>query len=203
MAGTLLLARILQRPMCFSRRSLLLYYYYHYCCCMLIMQEKTNAPPPDRCPLQPALLLLVKALQILDVLARPEEDGQPLMDPRRLDVQDPLRPRGRAPSGLFAEEGHGEGLVQDPELSVLRLGITGVTKDSSVQQGSVDVGNHGSDVSGRVGGFVILGVFDRFDCRRHGSACWGPYTVGLSGTSNSRYFKVGSWKYFEFPSLNE
>lgn len=109
-------------------------------------------------------LLLVKAHQVLDVALATEEDRQPLMDPSRLDVQDPLGTRRGGSTGLFGQVSHGEGLVQDTQLAVLGLGVAWVTKDSSVQQGSVDVGYHRSDVSCAVGALVVLGVFDRFHC---------------------------------------
>lgn len=109
-------------------------------------------------------LLLVKAHQVLDVVLATEEDRQPLMDPSRLDVQDPLGTRRGSSTGLLGQVSHGEGLVQDTQLAVLGLGVARVPKDSSVQQGSVDVGYHRSDVSCAVGALVVLGVFDRFHC---------------------------------------
>lgn len=109
-------------------------------------------------------LLLVKAHQVLDVVLATEEDRQPLMDPSRLDVQDPLGTRRGSSTGLLGQVSHGEGLVQDTQLAVLGLGVARVPKDSSVQQGSVDVGYHRSDVSCAVGALVVLGVLDRFHC---------------------------------------
>ena len=140
---------------------------------MLIMQKEENSFSQDpvldldgnaMCLVVPSPLLLVEAHQVLDVLVRTEEHGQPLVNAGRLDVQDSLGTRRGGSTGLLTQVGHGEGLVQDPQLSVLGLGVTRVSKDSSVQQGSVDVGHHGTNVSRAVRAPVILGVLDRFHC---------------------------------------
>mmetsp|Transcript_6423 Transcript_6423/g.18943 ORF Transcript_6423/g.18943 Transcript_6423/m.18943 type:complete len:334 (-) Transcript_6423:12-1013(-) len=53
-------------------------------------------------------------------------------------------------SGLFDDHGHRNSFVEQTELSLWRFLVGGVEVDASVQDGSVDVGDHGSDVAGGV-----------------------------------------------------
>ena len=49
---------------------------------------------------------------------------------------------------LLYQEGHGSHLVDQPQLSVGRtFGVSGISEDSSVQEGSMHVSHHTTDVS--------------------------------------------------------
>jgi hypothetical protein len=50
-------------------------------------------------------------------------------------------------AGLLGEHGHGTGLVQEPELSVLVLLVGGVEEDAAVEQSAMHVTNHGANVT--------------------------------------------------------
>lgn len=78
-------------------------------------------------------LLLVEANHILHVLLGTQEYGQTLVDTRRLNIQNPLGTGRGQTASLFRQVGHREGFVQDSQLSVRALLVTGVTKDSSVE----------------------------------------------------------------------
>merc|ERR1719181_1845067 len=71
-------------------------------------------------------------------------------DVRRLDVHDAAAAGGRGATGLLDEEGHRRGLVEQPELAVLVLGVGGVAEDAAVEERAVDVADHGADVAARV-----------------------------------------------------
>ena len=91
------------------------------------------------------------------------------MDLGGLNIKDPLGTRaGETPSlyghvsgslvsftssegpYLLGEVGHGESLVEKSEFSVLALLVIGVTENTTVQECSVNIGNHGPDVPSRV-----------------------------------------------------
>lgn len=77
--------------------------------------------------------LLVKANDILHILLGTQEDGQTLVNTRRLNVQDPLSTGRGETSGLFCQVGHREGFVQDSQLAVRALLVARVTKDPSIE----------------------------------------------------------------------
>jgi hypothetical protein len=118
---------------------------------------------------QPASLgcLLVKVDDILHVLLGTQEDRQPLVDARWLDVQDPLGTGRGETTGLFCEVRHGEGFVEDSQLAVRALLVAWVTKDTSVEQRSVNIGNHGTNVSCAVW-LAVCGVLDAVEVL----LCW-------------------------------
>jgi hypothetical protein len=62
--------------------------------------------------------LLVEAHEILDILLGSKESRQSLMDPGRLNVQDPLSSSCCQSSSLFRQESHGERFVKDSQLSI-------------------------------------------------------------------------------------
>ena len=68
-------------------------------------------------------------------------------------------PRRCDPSALLYEHRHGEPLVQDPQLSLGALLVDGVHENSAVEEGAVDVSDHGSRVAGSVG---LLADLERF-----------------------------------------
>ena len=61
---------------------------------------------------------------------------------------------------LLSQESHRECLIKQPQLSTFTLLIIRVTKDSTIQQRSMDIGHHGSDIPCAVGGFTIRREFD-------------------------------------------
>ncbi len=49
---------------------------------------------------------------------------------------------------LLHQEGHGSHLVDQPQLSVgCAFGVSGISEDSSIQEGSMHVSHHTTDVS--------------------------------------------------------
>ena len=61
---------------------------------------------------------------------------------------------------LLSQESHRECLIKQPQLSTFTLLIIRVTKDSTIQQRSMDIGHHGADIPCTVGGFTIRREFD-------------------------------------------
>ena len=61
---------------------------------------------------------------------------------------------------LLSQESHRECLIKQPQFSTLTLLIIGVTKDPTIQQRSMDIGHHVSDIPRAVGGFTIRWEFD-------------------------------------------
>mmetsp|Transcript_16355 Transcript_16355/g.39940 ORF Transcript_16355/g.39940 Transcript_16355/m.39940 type:complete len:261 (-) Transcript_16355:302-1084(-) len=67
---------------------------------------------------------------------------------------------GRDSSGLFDDHGHWDSLVKQTKLSLGGLVVGGVQVDSSVKDGTVNVGNHGSNISGSVCLLTALKFFN-------------------------------------------
>mmetsp|Transcript_2900 Transcript_2900/g.5530 ORF Transcript_2900/g.5530 Transcript_2900/m.5530 type:complete len:407 (+) Transcript_2900:52-1272(+) len=102
---------------------------------------------------------------LIDIVRRSNEDGATLVDLFRHKVQNTLsRSSDRFTTRLLKDEGHGGSFVQKTELSVRVLGIPRVGEDSSVQQGTVNIADHGTDVTRAVLGsalaFTLLEVVD-------------------------------------------
>lgn len=95
-------------------------------------------------------LLLVKLGQILNILLATKEHRAPLVDARRLDVQNTSSTSDRDSSRLLREHRHRERLVQDTELAALALFVIWVSEDSTVQEGTMYVRNHGPKTQGSV-----------------------------------------------------
>ena len=75
------------------------------------------------------------------------DDRDTLVDVFRGDLHDTfLSGRGKT-SGLLHDEGHRGSLVQQSKLSVGVFRVSGVSENSSVQQSTVDISDHGSNVS--------------------------------------------------------
>lgn len=104
------------------------------------------------------------------------------MDLGRLDVKDPLFASGGESSSLYGkvndifslsratgdpyllgEVGHGECLVEKPEFPALAFLVIGITEDTTVQQRSVNIRNHGADIPGRVWRLARRREFDRVE----------------------------------------
>lgn len=79
---------------------------------------------------------------------------------RRYNVQDPLRARRRQSSRLLRKKRHGERLIQQPQLSLLTLLIIGISEDPAIEQRSVHICDHRSDVARAVGRAPVRGVLD-------------------------------------------
>mmetsp|Transcript_9551 Transcript_9551/g.23451 ORF Transcript_9551/g.23451 Transcript_9551/m.23451 type:complete len:397 (-) Transcript_9551:124-1314(-) len=69
------------------------------------------------------------------------------MDEFGHDFHDAFLSGGRDTSRLFHDERHGSSLIQQSKLSVRVLGVSGITENTSVQQSTVDITDHGTDVS--------------------------------------------------------
>ena len=82
-----------------------------------------------------------------DVVLGSHDDRNTLVDKVGLDFHDTLCSSGGNTSGLFHDERHRSSLVQQSELSVRVLGVTRVSENTSVEQSTVDITNHRSDVS--------------------------------------------------------
>ena len=85
------------------------------------------------------------------VLLAAQEDGGPGVEGSRDEVQGRDVTVRRGTAGPLNDEGHGEALVQDPELAARSVLSLGVEEDASVLDGPVDVGDHGPDVASSVG----------------------------------------------------
>ena len=116
---------------------------------------------------------IVKGFKVLNILLGSEEDRRPSMNGLGLDIQHSLATGRRTTTSLLNQEGHGEALVQDAELSVLGLAVGGVTEDASVEHCAVDISNHRTDITSRVG--RLLGV--RGELERVEVLCAGTIPV--------------------------
>lgn len=67
---------------------------------------------------------------------------------------------GRDSTSLLDDHCHGDSFVQQSKLSLGGLVVGGVQVDSSVKDGAVNVGNHGSDISGSIWLFASLERFN-------------------------------------------
>lgn len=63
--------------------------------------------------------------------------------------------------GLFNNHGHGNAFVQETEFALFGFGVGGVQVDTTVENGTVDIGDHGADVTRGVG---FVAGFEAFDC---------------------------------------
>jgi hypothetical protein len=86
---------------------------------------------------------------------------------RWLDVQDPLGTGCSETTGLFCEVRHWERFIEDSQLAIGALLVAWVTKDTSIEQRSVHVGNHGTNVSCAVW-LAVCGVLDAVEVL----LCW-------------------------------
>ena len=67
--------------------------------------------------LLPLSIILLETLnQLVDVIARSQEDGRALVNVVGLDVEDGTATVGGDASCLFDDEGHGVAFVQQPQL---------------------------------------------------------------------------------------
>ena len=82
-----------------------------------------------------------------DIILGSHNNRNPLVDVVRSDFHDTFLSGGGNSSRLFHDEGHRGSLVQQSKLSVDILCVTGVSENTSVQQRTVDISDHGSDVS--------------------------------------------------------
>mmetsp|Transcript_99656 Transcript_99656/g.121877 ORF Transcript_99656/g.121877 Transcript_99656/m.121877 type:complete len:241 (+) Transcript_99656:315-1037(+) len=87
------------------------------------------------------------------------------MNRSRNDVQQPLEfalkhTAGRTATCLLHDKGHGEALIKHSQLSLRGLGICGVEVDSTVEDRSVHVGHHGSNIAGSIRLVAVLPLGD-------------------------------------------
>mmetsp|Transcript_38186 Transcript_38186/g.91215 ORF Transcript_38186/g.91215 Transcript_38186/m.91215 type:complete len:220 (+) Transcript_38186:84-743(+) len=97
----------------------------------------------------------------LDISVASDNHWALLVDRRGHDVQKSLqlafeKPARGGSSCLLHDEGHGESLVEDPQLSLGRLRVSGVKVDAAVEDRAVNIGNHGANITGRVGLVAVL-----------------------------------------------
>lgn len=57
---------------------------------------------------------------------------------------------------LLEDHSHGTALVKNTQLALGSLLVRGIGEDTAVEEGSVSIGNHGSDVTGRVRLLAVL-----------------------------------------------
>mmetsp|Transcript_34142 Transcript_34142/g.68828 ORF Transcript_34142/g.68828 Transcript_34142/m.68828 type:complete len:216 (-) Transcript_34142:581-1228(-) len=114
---------------------------------------------------------LVLIVHNLNIALAAHDDGTLAVDGIRNNVEDSLdlaieHTSRRNATSLLSNHSHGNALVQTTELSFWRLVVSGVEEDTSVQKSTVDIGNHGTDVTRRVGLGSLLedgnGLLDGF-----------------------------------------
>ena len=66
-------------------------------------------------------------------------------------------------ASVLEDHGHGCTLIQNTELALGALGVGGVGEDTAVEEGSVGVCNHGTDVTGTVRLLALAGVLQRVE----------------------------------------
>lgn len=101
----------------------------------------------------------IELLQILYILLTTQEDWASAVNRGGDNVENTLRASSGNTASLLGEERHREGLVKHPQFTILALLVIRVAKDTAVQQRSVNIGNHGTDVPRRVR-LAILRVLD-------------------------------------------
>lgn len=101
-------------------------------------------------------LSIVISLKILNILLGTEENRRASVDGFGVDIQHSLATSCGTTASLLDQEGHGEALVEDTELSVLGLAVGRVAEDASIEHCAVDISHHRSDITSRVG--RLLGV---------------------------------------------
>lgn len=65
-------------------------------------------------------------------------------------------------TNLFNQETHWESFIQHSQFPIFTLLVIWITKDTSIQQCPVDIGDHGTDISSRIG-FTVGWVLDGFE----------------------------------------
>lgn len=111
-------------------------------------------------PLPRVILVIgIELLQVLDILLTTQEDWASTVNRSGDNVEDTLRAGSGNTTSLLSEERHGEGLVKHSQFTILALLVIRVAKDTAIQQRSVNIGNHGTNVPRRVG-LAILGILD-------------------------------------------
>lgn len=116
---------------------------------------------------------VVEGFKVLNILLGSEEDGRPRMNGLGLDIQHSLATSRRTATSLLNQERHREAFVQDAELSVLGLAVGGVAEDASVEHCAVNISNHRTDITSRVG--RLLGI--RGELERVEVLCTGTIPV--------------------------
>lgn len=66
-------------------------------------------------------------------------------------------------AGILEEHGHRRALVQDSQLALGTLLVSGVGKDTAIQQGAVGVSDHAANVPGAVGLLALARVLERVE----------------------------------------
>jgi hypothetical protein len=84
---------------------------------------------------------------LLNTVLGSHDNWHTLVDEFRGDLHNTLSSGGGKSSSLFHDERHGSSLIKKTKLSVLVLGVSGVSEYSSVKKGTVNISNHGSDVT--------------------------------------------------------
>ena len=86
---------------------------------------------------------------LLDVVLGSHHNWDTLVDLLGADLHNTLGSGSGHSTGLLHDEGHGGSLVQQTKLSVGVLGVTGVSENTSVQESTVDITDHRSNVPAR------------------------------------------------------
>jgi len=94
----------------------------------------------------------VRLDSLVDLLLTAHENTTAVVNLFGLDVHHPLHLRVDGfTAGILHHHCHGRALVENSQLTLRRLLVGGVGEDTPVEQGSVGISNHGTDISGRVG----------------------------------------------------
>lgn len=104
---------------------------------------------------------LVLIVNDLNVTLTAHDNGALTVDGIRNNVKDSLdlaleHTCGGNSAGLLGNHGHGNALVQTAKLALGGLIVGRVEENASVEEGAVDIGNHRTDVAGRVGLGTLL-----------------------------------------------
>jgi len=81
----------------------------------------------------------------------------------RLNVQNPALTVGAFPTCLLNQVTHGSTLVQQPQLAIGAIRISGVTINPAIQHGPVEIHHQAANVAARVGLAVRVWHFQAVD----------------------------------------
>ncbi len=96
------------------------------------------------------IVLLVERLDLSDHVRRSEPDRSTLVQGLGLKIEDALGASGSTATGLLDQEGHGVALIEETKLAAGVVGVRGVCKDATIENSTVNVGDHGANVTSTV-----------------------------------------------------
>mmetsp|Transcript_48563 Transcript_48563/g.58799 ORF Transcript_48563/g.58799 Transcript_48563/m.58799 type:complete len:211 (+) Transcript_48563:96-728(+) len=93
-----------------------------------------------------SFVFIVSVNDFLNIVLASHHHWDPLVNNLRHNFHNPLLTCGTQTTSLLHDETHGGTLVQQSQLSIRVLGITGVSKDTSVKKSTVHISHHGTNV---------------------------------------------------------